>query len=156
LIAYRRAFGLEPLPAAGEDVGLVLSLRTRQREQGGKLKTAADRRFFAAWRDVGTRQGLHEIVKGRVREAVALLEQAGDMAAAAHLARVSAHWLRHTFAMAQLLKGQDLRTVATSLGHASVDTTMGYTEQDALDQIAAWEQENPGSVAKMSMSGGAP
>ena len=102
------------------------------------------------WRDVGGRTGLHAIIKGRVRDAVTLLQQADDQAAAEHLARVSAHWLRHTFAMTSLLTGQDIRTVATSLGHASVDTTMGYTEQDALDQIHSWESENPGSVAQVA------
>lgn len=150
LVAYRRAFGLDPLPVAvaGENrYGLVLSVRTTKQETGGKIKTASDRRVFAQWRDVGTRQGLYAIVKGRVREAVKLLEEAGDVDAARHLERVSAHWLRHTFAMAQLMQGRDLRTVATSLGHASVNTTMAYTEQDALDQIRSWESERPGSVA---------
>jgi integrase len=152
LVAYRRAFGLDPLPGtnagAGDDrYGLVLSVRTTKLETGDKIKTASDRRVFAQWRDVGTRQGLYAIVKGRVREAVQLLEQAGDVDAAVHLERVSAHWLRHTFAMAQLMQGRDLRTVATSLGHASVNTTMAYTEQDALDQIRSWESERPGSVA---------
>jgi site-specific recombinase XerD len=82
-----------------------------------------------------------------VREAVQLLEQAGDVDAAGHLERVSAHWLRHTFAMAQLMQERDLRTVTTSLGHASVNTTMVYTEQDAIDQIRSWESERPCTVA---------
>jgi integrase/recombinase XerC len=152
LVAYRRAFGLDPLPgtgaaASGERHGLVLSVRTTKHATGDKVRTASDRRVFAQWRDVGTRQGLYDIVKGRVREAVERLERSGDAAAAAQLARVSAHWLRHTFAMAQLMEGRDLRTVATSLGHASVNTTMAYTEQDAIDQIRNWESERPGSVA---------
>ena len=50
--------------------------------------------------------------------------------------------------MTSLLSGQDLRSVATSLGHASVDTTMGYTEQDAIDLIESWERETPGRVAR--------
>lgn len=164
LAAYRRAFGLDPLPGTGaaggaddERRGLVLSVRTTKGDTGGKVRTASDRRVFAQWRDVGTRQGLYAIVKGRVREAVRLLEQAGDADAAARLARVSAHWLRHTFAMAQLMDGRDLRTVATSLGHASVNTTMAYTEQDALDQIRGWESVRPGSVAVVArtVAGGA-
>lgn len=40
-----------------------------------------------------------------------------------------------------------MRDVASALGHASMDTTMLYTEQDALDLIAAWERAQPGSVA---------
>jgi site-specific recombinase XerD len=151
LSTYRRAFGLDPLPGQREaQRGLVLSVRTKKREEGARIRTASDRRFVGEWRDVGSRTGLHAIIKGRVRDAVTLLQQADDQAAAEHLARVSAHWLRHTFAMISLLTGQDIRTVATSLGHASVDTTMGYTEQDALDQIHSWESEKPGSVAQVA------
>lgn len=149
LVSYRVAFGLDPIPGTRDQgYGLVLSVRTQKREQEAVMKGASSRRFFGMWRDVGSRQGLHRIIKDRVRDAVALLEQAGDPTAAAHLQRMSAHWLRHTFAMTSLMTGQDIRTVATSLGHASVDTTMGYTEQDALDQIQSWESENPGSVAR--------
>ncbi|KAB8037224.1 tyrosine-type recombinase/integrase [Janthinobacterium aquaticum] len=148
-IAYRRAFGLDPMPGPGiQQYGLVLSVRTKKREIGSRIKSASDRRLFGEWRDVGSRQGLHGIIKGRIRDAVLLLQQAGDGASAAHLDRVSAHWLRHTFAMTSLLSGQDLRSVATSLGHASVDTTMGYTEQDAIDLIESWERETPGRVAR--------
>ena len=148
-IAYRRAFGLDPMPGPNtQQYGLVLSVRTKKREIGSRVKSASDRRLFGEWRDVGSRQGLHGIIKGRIRDAVLLLEQAGDGASAAHLNRVSAHWLRHTFAMTSLLSGQDLRSVATSLGHASVDTTMGYTEQDAIDLIESWERETPGRVAR--------
>lgn len=150
-IAYRRAFGLDPMPGPStQQYGLVLSVRTKKREIGSRIKSASDRRLFGEWRDVGSRQGLHGIIKGRIRDAVLLLEQAGDGASAAHLNRVSAHWLRHTFAMTSLLSGQDLRSVATSLGHASVDTTMGYTEQDAIDLIESWERETPGRVARAS------
>lgn len=151
LVAYRRAFGLDPLPGKGKsECGLILSVRTAPMAsvlKGMRVKNAADRRFFGAWRDVGTRQGLYAIVKGRVRQAVNLLKEAGDLDAAEHLDRVSAHWLRHTFAMTSLMMGRDLRSVATSLGHASVNTTMAYTEQDALDQIHSWERDQPGSVA---------
>ena len=154
-IAYRRAFGLDPMPGPNpQQYGLVLSVRTKKRESGSRIKSASDRRLFGEWRDVGSRQGLHGIIKGRIRDAVLLLEQAGDGASAAHLDRVSAHWLRHTFAMTSLLSGQDLRSVATSLGHASVDTTMGYTEQDAIDLIESWERETPGRVARAGPADG--
>ena len=154
-IAYRRAFGLDPMPGPStQQYGLVLSVRTKKREIGSRIKSASDRRLFGEWRDVGSRQGLHGIIKGRIRDAVLLLEQAGDAASAAHLDRVSAHWLRHTFAMTALLSGQDLRSVATSLGHASVDTTMGYTEQDAIDLIESWERETLGRVARAGPADG--
>src|SRR5471030_1876933 len=96
---------------------------------------------------MGTRFGLHGIVKGRIRDAVRHLETVGEVAAATELDLVSSHWMRHTFAAAALLGGQDLRVVASALGHASVTTTMVYTEQDALDLIRSWERERPGSVA---------
>jgi len=154
LIAYRSAFGLAPLPGNDpQDYGLILSVRTHPLaagRHGGTINNAADRRYFGAWRDVGTRFGLHGIVKGRIRDAVRHLETAGDLAAATELNRVSSHWMRHTFATAALLGGQDLRVVASALGHASVTTTMVYTEQGALDQIRSWENEHPGSVAQVA------
>lgn len=152
LIAYRSAFGLAPLPGRDEDHGLILSVRTRPLAagvHGGLIRNAADRRYFGAWRDVGTRFGLHGIVKGRVRDAVAHLEGAGRTTEARELERVSSHWMRHTFATAALLAGKDIRVVAAALGHASVTTTMVYTEQGALDQIRSWEGEQPGSVAQV-------
>jgi len=155
LTAYRSAFGLSPLPGNDpQDYGLVLSVRTHPLaagRHGGTINNAADRRFFGAWRSVGTRFGLHGIVKGRIREAVAALEDAGEQVLAKELERVSSHWMRHTFATAALLGGQDLRVVASALGHASVTTTMVYTEQDALNQIRSWENEHPGSVAQVTL-----
>lgn len=153
-MAYRRAFGLAPLPGEGnEPYGLVLSVRTRPvvLGHGGMVKYAADRRYFGAWRSVTTRMGLHEIIKGRIEQAVAALMEGGDPVRARQLERVSAHWMRHTFAKAALLAGQDMRMVAAALGHASVTTTMVYTEQDALDQIRAWEAEQPGVVAQIGL-----
>lgn len=153
LTAYRSAFGLSPLPGNDAlDYGLILSVRTHPLaagRHGGTINNAADRRYFGAWRHVGTRFGLHGIVKGRIREAVAALDDGGDQALARELERVSSHWMRHTFATAALMGGQDLRVVASALGHASVTTTMVYTEQDALDQIRSWESEHPGSVAQL-------
>jgi len=102
---------------------------------------------------MGTRFGLHGIVKGRIRDAVRHLETVGEVAAATELDLVSSHWMRHTFAAAALLGGQDLRVVASALGHASVTTTMVYTEQGALDQIRSWESERPGSVAQVTPEG---
>lgn len=40
-----------------------------------------------------------------------------------------------------------MREVATLLGHASVDTTMIDTEQDALDVVPALERTAPDTVA---------
>jgi integrase len=65
------------------------------------------------------------------------------------LREASAHWLRHTFATAALLKGQDIRTVASMLGHSSVETTMNYTRQGALDVVRASEKVDFGGIAQV-------
>ena len=53
------------------------------------------------------------------------------------LAKASAHWLRHTSATHQSLKGVSLRYIKDYLGHASYDTTIIYNHTDA----ERWAQE---------------
>jgi site-specific recombinase XerD len=69
------------------------------------------------------------------------------MAGADQLRQASPHWLRHTFAKAALLTGQDIRHVAAWLGHRDLGTTMVYTEQEALDLIRATNSATPGLLA---------
>lgn len=150
LIAYRLGFGLPALPAPNEVQPIVLSPRTRPLSINARaVKGAADRRFFGAWGSVTTRQGLYKIVKGRITDAAQVLQREGLHDAAAELLKASPHWLRHTFAKATLLHGHSVVDVAAALGHASVDTTMIYTEQGALDQIRAWERRRPGVLAEV-------
>jgi integrase/recombinase XerC len=148
LMVYRQAFGLPALPANGDDTQLLLSSRTKVVHIGDqKIKHVNDRRFFGAWRAIETRQGLYKIVKERLAMAHRFLTVSGQMDLAAELERASPHWLRHTFAKAALLKGQSMREVASLLGHASVDTTMIYTDQDALDLVRALERTSPNAIA---------
>ena len=148
LMVYRQAFGLQPLPAHGDDTPLLLSSRTKAVQIGDKaIRQVSDRRFFGAWRTIGTRQGLYKIVKERLALANALLHESGQVELAAELEHASPHWLRHTFAKAALLKGQSMREVASLLGHASVDTTMIYTDQDALDLVRALQRTAPDVIA---------
>lgn len=98
---------------------------------------------------MNTPQGLNKIIKGRLFDAAEFIKARGDLATAQRLKEASAHWLRHTFATAALLKGQDIRTVATMLGHSSVETTMGYTRQGALDVVRASEKVDFGSIAQV-------
>lgn len=148
LMAYREAFGFAALPSPGDDTALLLSSRTKDVAIGSsRVKHVNDRRFFRAWRAIGTRQGLYKIVKERLALAAAYLTDHGEFELAEQLKRASPHWLRHTFAKASLLKGQSMREVASLLGHASVDTTMIYTEQDALDLVHALERTAPDTVA---------
>jgi integrase/recombinase XerC len=148
LTVYRQAFGLPPMPAHGDEAPLLLSSRTKLVHIGDKkIKHVNDRRFFGAWRAIGTRQGLYKIVKERLALAGEALRNTGSFDLADELDRASPHWLRHTFAKAALLKGQSMREVASLLGHSSVDTTMIYTDQDALDLVRALERAAPDVVA---------
>jgi site-specific recombinase XerD len=87
----------------------------------------------------------------RVAAAAEFLEGAGDSAGGEQLRQASPHWLRHTFAKAALLTGQDIRHFAAWLGHRDLGTIMVYTEQDALDQIRAWEAEQAGLVEQIGL-----
>ena len=148
LMVYRQAFGLSALPAHGDDTPLLLSSRTKVVHIGDKkIKHINDRRFFGAWHAIGTRQGLYKIVKERLALTQSFLIESGQSDLAVELERASPHWLRHTFAKAALLKGQSMREVASLLGHASVDTTMIYTDQDALDLVRALERTSPEAIA---------
>lgn len=150
LIAYRLAFSLPAYPAQGDRTPLLLSPRTKKIEmRSGTITRASDKRFFGAWGSVGTRQGLNKIIKVRLGHAAAYIEGHGDNAKADRLREASAHWLRHTFATAAVLKGQDIRVVASLLGHSSVETTMGYTKQEVLDLIRSAENIEPGTLAQL-------
>ncbi|MBV6325561.1 tyrosine-type recombinase/integrase [Duganella violaceipulchra] len=147
---YREAFGMAAEPSLVEKVSLILSVktdRTKAHASGRVIKDVESRRFFQAWLPVATRHGLYHIVKGRLEKAAKILDEIGEPERAAHLRRASTHWLRHTFAKAALLTGQDVRTVAAWLGHSDLATTMIYTEQEALDLIRASNDSRPDFLA---------
>jgi integrase/recombinase XerC len=148
LVMYRMGFGLPPYPPFGDATPLLLSSRTRKLElAAGSIKRAADKRLFGAWGSITSRQGLHKIVTGRLEDAATYLDDHGDYEGAARLRDASSHWLRHTFATATLLKGQDIRSVAALLGHSSVNTTMAYTGQQTLDLVRAAEALDSDALA---------
>jgi site-specific recombinase XerD len=148
LMAYRSAFGLAPVPEAGEEYGLLLSTKTRPVAIGSRLVSdAKSRRYFRAWDSLTSRKTLYAIVKGRLDEVALSLERDGRGAEAAQLRDVSPHWLRHTFAKALIVRGRDIRVVAESLGHASVTTTMAYTRQSALDQVREYGKDGDDDLA---------
>jgi integrase/recombinase XerC len=152
LIAYRMGFGLPAYPSYGDATPLLLSPRTRKVQlASGSITRASDKRLFGAWGSVQTRQGLHKIVTKRLENAATYLDSRGALEGASRLRDASSHWLRHTFATATLLKGQDIRSVAALLGHSSVNTTMVYTGQQTLDLVRAFEELEPDSLAAARM-----
>lgn len=147
-VDYRQAFGLSPVPLTGDETALLLSPRTKDVKIGEKaIKRTPDRRFFGAWGAVESRKGLYKIVKGRLYHAASWLREHGEHSVADRLEAASPHWLRHTFGKSKVEEGIQMRALSGAMGHASVDTTMIYTEQEALDLIASYEAANPGSVA---------
>lgn len=139
---YRIAFSLSPQPSLSEVGALLLSPHTRPVLIAGQaVRSASDRRFFGAWKELSTRQHLYAIVKARLKATATQLKRENP-SLADDLVKASPHWLRHTFAKAALLHGQSMREVANLLGHKSMDTTMVYTDQDAIDAVRAFERES--------------
>jgi integrase/recombinase XerC len=99
--------------------------------------------YVGAWQELTTRQYLYAIVKNRLRMTCDMLRK-NEPLLADRLEKASPHWFRHTFAKAALLQGQSMREVANLLGHKSMDTTMVYTNQDALDSVRAYERDDMG------------
>lgn len=58
--------------------------------------------------------------------------------------KVTAHALRHSFAMAQIKAGTDVRTLQTLLGHDELDTTLIYLQQSKDEAKEASRQFQPG------------
>ena len=90
-----------------------------------------------------SRTGIYKSLKAFVRFASTL---ADSPERAAHLARASTHWLRHTFAH-EVLKanpGDDGLIMAQQLmGHASISTTAQYLKEDASKRIKAARRVRP-------------
>ncbi|KQQ96147.1 hypothetical protein ASF77_21830 [Massilia sp. Leaf139] len=150
LVAYREAFSLQSLPGPADSTPLLLSPRTQRNAttaRGVQLKSVSTRRDFGKWRAITSRHGLYYVVKQRLRAAAAFLESIGDHDRKTQLEQASPHWLRHTFAKAALMQGEDMRSVAAWLGHRDISTTMIYTEQEALDLIRQTEQVRPDVLA---------
>lgn len=143
---YRMAFGLSPQPTRSEKGALLLSPYTRAVLIAGKpVRSANDRRFLGAWKELTTRQHLFALVKARLATTAAMLDADPETKRLADdLRKASPHWLRHTFAKSALLQGQSMLEVANLLGHSSMDTTMVYTKQKALDAVRAYERDNMG------------
>ncbi|MBA5690567.1 tyrosine-type recombinase/integrase [Rugamonas apoptosis] len=136
-----RALGFAPLPVRSGIDALLLSPRTRTVAIAHRLvSSAADRRYFGAWQEIRSRHSLYQIIKQRMKQTASRVRLAGRVEEAEHLNNATPPWLRHTFAHSALRQGHGLREVASLLGQANTDTTMIYTEQEALDLIRVIER----------------
>ncbi|WP_425953134.1 tyrosine-type recombinase/integrase [Ralstonia pseudosolanacearum] len=136
---YRVAYGLPPLPVPGEKTPLILGARRRT----PLLHVpATDRRRRALRRDLGefegvtNRSSLYRLVKSIFKEALAWWD-ANDPVESDRLERASTHWLRHSFAKSFIAAGADLITVARNLGHADVNTSLVYIDDEETSRALA-------------------
>ena len=108
---YRQVHGLSALPLESDHTPLVLPLI-------GPAKPMA-------------RSALHAVIKEIFRQSAVQLRAKGAEfeAAAQHLERASAHWMRHT-AGSHLSEKADLKVVRDNLGHANISTTSIYLHTD--------------------------
>ena len=113
LMRYRKSNDLGPLHREGDSAPLLLPLIGGSKPMG--------------------RSAVHELVKTIFRETAARLRALGPdhEAAAAHVEKASAHWMRHTAGTHQS-DNMDLKAVRDNLGHANISTTSIYvhTEDD--------------------------
>ncbi len=124
LARYRQAHGLPPEPPEHEELPLLLPLINRP----GRAQRALGR------------STVHAMVKDVVRATAARLRALGPQheAAARHIERASAHWLRHTAGTHQS-DAMDLKMVRDNLGHSNIATTSIYlhTEDDARHDLTS-------------------
>jgi integrase/recombinase XerD len=86
---------------------------------------------------------INEIVKTAAENA-GLQETLVEYSDGRTLHKVTAHTLRHSFAMAQLNAGRNVRTLQTLLGHDELDTTLIYLDQSKDEAKEASRTFQPG------------
>lgn len=118
---YRRLRGLPPDPPAHEHAALIHGLKD------GSLRTS----------------GLYDEVKA-IFQAAAELRAKTDAEGAKRLREASPHWLRHGYARELVVEHNVPLPVAQALlGHASIQTTAGYTKTDFIEQGQFVDQTFP-------------
>ncbi|MDR5776977.1 MULTISPECIES: site-specific integrase [unclassified Caballeronia] len=142
LQAYRVAYGLSPLPSAGETTPLILGARRRTPDFNVDLP---DRRMRNLREDLGqshgvtNRSSVYRLVKDIFREALDYWA-ARDPIDAENLRKASTHWLRHTFAKSMVDAGGGVVTVSRNLGHADMNTTLTYVDDEELKRARDTER----------------
>jgi len=86
---------------------------------------------------------INTIVK-QAAENAELQETINEYADGRAIHKVTAHTIRHSFAMAQLNAGVDVRTLQTLLGHDELDTTLIYLQQSKEEAKEASRAFQPG------------
>ncbi len=139
---YRIAYGLPPLPAAGETTPLILGARRRTPEIAATLP---DWRMRRVRHDLGTVEGVtdrssvYRLIKEIFREALAHWDARSPIDAE-RLRHASTHWLRHTFAKNMVDVGGSVMTVCRNLGHADMNTTLTYVDDEELKRALETER----------------
>lgn len=107
---YRKTLGLPPHVDEGIDSSspFVVSI---QKERSGKSMS---------------RSSIHRIVKEISKETSEYIRSLGRVEDANNLDKMSAHWLRHSYATALADSDADLRTIQENLGHANIQTSSIY------------------------------
>lgn len=75
-------------------------------------------------------------IRDAARDASTQALASGNEALARRVAKVSAHWLRHTHASKALASGADIAAVQANLGHASLATTSIYASAEQRARLA--------------------
>jgi site-specific recombinase XerD len=86
-------------------------------------------------------RGYSDNIRKHALRVATRLQADGDEAAARRIMRMSAHWLRHTFATEAFAAGVDPLAVQTNLGHASLATTSSvYASEPTRRQVAQMQK----------------
>lgn len=125
LQAYRIAFGLPPVPAPGDPLPLLLSVR---------------RTKFGQWKGLRDRTAVWKLVTGLCEEALAWAKAQRRTMDAARLRDASTHWLRHSYAKglaAAVGAGLDARDALANMGHTDIRTFNQYVDDEPTRRALA-------------------
>ncbi|APA90259.1 tyrosine-type recombinase/integrase (plasmid) [Paraburkholderia sprentiae WSM5005] len=139
---YRIAYGLSPLPAAGESTPLILGARRRTPTINVQLpqwRLRNLRQDLGTFDGVTDRSSIYRLIKGIFREALEYWDAKSPIDADS-LRHASTHWLRHTFAKSMVDAGGGVVTVSRNLGHADMNTALTYVDDEELKRARETER----------------
>ncbi|MGP8437841.1 tyrosine-type recombinase/integrase [Paraburkholderia fungorum] len=139
---YRTAYGLSPLPTAGEATPLILGARRRTPTVNIDLpewRLRNLREDLGAFEGVTDRSAVYRIIKNIFREALDYWDAQSPVDAES-LRHASTHWLRHSFAKSLIDAGGGVVMVSRNLGHADMNTTLRYVDDEELKRARETER----------------